>query len=226
MKEMIRVLIVDDHAMVREGLRTFIHKQDGIDVVGSAKDGEQAVQMALELKPDVILMDIVMPGKDGIQAISEIMQKAPQTRILVVTSFSDNNKVFAAIKAGAIGYLLKDSSAEELIDAIHSVKQGIFSMQPSIAHKIINEISSPLAESSPLLKEALTERELAVLKLAAQGNSNREIGATLHISEWTVRTHISKVLRKLHLANRTQITLYALREGLVYLNDNPGDGNT
>jgi NarL family two-component system response regulator LiaR len=219
MTDIIRVLIVDDHAMVRQGLHTFIHMQDGIDVVGSAEDGEQAVCMTLELKPDVVLMDLVMPRKDGVQATREIMQKLPQTRILVITSFSDDNKVFAAIQAGAIGYLLKDSSAEDLIDAIHSVNQGIFSMHPSIAHAMIKEFNSPSAANLLPFKESLTEREVMVLRQVARGDSNHDIGATLCISEWTVRAHIGKILRKLHLVNRTQITLYALREGLVDLKD-------
>jgi NarL family two-component system response regulator LiaR len=211
----IRILVVDDHAVVREGLRALIDSEPGMTLVGEAADGEQAVQRARSLQPDVILMDLVMPRKGGIEAIGEIVGENPDLRILVLTSFAEDDKVFPAIKAGALGYLLKDSSAEELLRAIRDVHRGEPSMHPTIAHKLMRELQRP--SDLPPTEEPLTEREVEVLRLVARGLSNQKIADRLVVSERTVRTHVSNILDKLHLANRTEAALYALREGLASL---------
>jgi NarL family two-component system response regulator LiaR len=213
MTETIRILIADDHAVVREGLRGFIASEPGMEVVGEARDGAEAVIKARSLRPDVILMDLVMPRKDGLDAIREIKAENAEARILVLTSFADDDKVFPAIKRGALGYLLKDSSPQDLLDAIRDVYHNASSLHPTIARKLIREFSQPA--NLPPDAEPLTEREVEVLRLVAQGLSNEEIGARLFIAERTVRTHVSNILGKLHLANRTQAALYALREGLA-----------
>ena len=211
----IRILIADDHAIVREGLRTLIASEPGMELVGEAADGTEAVSLARSLEPDVILMDLVMPHKDGLEAISEIKHKNPEMCILVLTSFSEEDKVFPAIRAGALGYLLKDSSPQQLLQAIYDVHRGESSLHPTVALKLVREISQP--SDLPPAEHPLTEREVDVLELVAQGLSNQEIADQLVISEWTVRTHVRNILGKLHLANRTQAALYALREGLAEL---------
>jgi NarL family two-component system response regulator LiaR len=215
MTEPIRVLIADDHAVVREGLRTLINTEPGMEVVGEAKDGGEAVELALELRPDIILLDMVMPEKDGLAAISDIKRDNPEAHILVLTSFSDDDKVFPAIKAGALGYLLKNSSPQTLLKAILDVHRGEPSMSPAVAKKLMMEMRRP--QELPLTTEPLTEREVDVLRLIAQGLTNQEIAAKLFIGEGTVRTHVSSILSKQHLANRTQAALYALREGFASL---------
>jgi len=211
----IRIVIADDHAIVREGLRTLIASEPNMELVGEAADGDAAVEKALALRPDVVLMDLVMPCKTGIQAIDEIQRANPDIRILVLTSFAEEEKVFPAIRAGALGYLLKDSSPQQLLQAIYDVYRGESSLHPSIALKLIRELKQP-PDLSPV-ESPLTEREVTVLKLVAQGLTNQEIADRLVISEWTVRTHVRNILGKLHLANRTQAALYALREGLAHL---------
>ena len=215
MTESIRILIADDHAIVREGLRALIDAKPDMEMVGEAADGIEAVLKARSLQPDVILLDLVMPRQDGIEAIREIKQENPNARILVITSFAEDEKVFPAIKAGALGYLLKDSSPQELLHAIRDVYQGRSSLHPTIALKLIRELSRP--SDLPPTEEPLTEREVEVLRLVAQGLTNQEIAKKLVISERTVGTHVSNILEKLHLANRTQAALYALREGLASL---------
>jgi len=217
MAENIRILIADDHAVVREGLRALIEVETGMELVGEAADGIEAVQKARSLHPDVILLDLVMPRMGGIEAIGEIKAEDPGARILVVTSFAEDDKVFPAIKAGALGYLLKDSTPRELIQAIRDVYQSEPTMHPTIARKLMRELQRP--PKLPPTEEPLTERELEVLSLVARGLSNQEIGEKLFINERTVRTHVSNILSKLHLANRTQATLYALREGLARLDE-------
>ena len=215
----IRVLVVDDHAIVRKGIRALLSREHEIEVVGEAADGEEAIEQARSLCPDVILMDLVMPRLDGIEAIKRIVAQQPKARILVLTSFAADDKVFPAIKVGALGYLLKDSGPDELVQAIHHVYRGESSLDPSIARKLLQEISHP-PKIAPTT-DPLTERELDVLRLVAQGKSNREIAEQLVITEMTVRTHVSNILSKLHLASRTQAALYALKEGLASLEDVP-----
>ena len=210
---MIRVLIVDDHAIVRKGIRALLSESGGFEIVAEAADGHEAVLAAEETKPDVILMDLLMPGMDGIEATRQITGRQPEARILVLTSFAADNKLFPAIKAGALGYLLKDSSPEELVRAIHQVHRGEPALHPTIARKLLQEVAHP-ADLEPA-PEALTVRELAVLRLIAQGLSNQEIADELSVSEPTVRTHVSRILGKLHLASRTQAALYAVQEGLT-----------
>jgi NarL family two-component system response regulator LiaR len=214
-KEKIRVLIADDHAVVREGLRALIVSEPGLTVIDEAVDGVEAIAKAHSLQPDVILLDLQMPRKNGIEAIEEIKTDNPNARILVLTSFAEDDKVFPAIKAGALGYLLKDSSPQELLQAIRDTYQGESSLHPAIARKLIREINRP--SDLPPAADPLTEREVEVLKLVAQGLTNQEIADRLIISERTVRTHVGNILDKLHLANRTQAALYALREGLADL---------
>jgi NarL family two-component system response regulator LiaR len=218
----IRILIADDHAVVREGLRALIEAKPDMELVGEAEDGVEAVLMARSLKPDVILLDLLMPRMDGIEAIGEIKQENPHARILILTSFAADDKVFPAIKAGALGYLLKDSSSQALIQAIREVYQGESSLHPTIARKLIREILRP-STAAPA-ENLLTEREVAVLKLIAGGLSNQEIAETLVISQRTVSSHVSNILEKLHLANRTQAAVYALREGLASLGQRAEDG--
>ncbi|MBC8504051.1 MAG: response regulator transcription factor [Chloroflexi bacterium] len=215
MTDTIRILICDDHAIVRKGLRTLIDSEPGMEVIGEAANGREAVLKVQSLQPDVILMDLVMPRMGGVEAIIEIKKDFPEARLLVITSFAEEEKVFAAIKAGALGYLLKDSSPEQLVQAIHDVHRGESSLHPTIALKLIREISQPA--DLPPTDDPLTERELEVLKLVALGSTNQEIAAALFISERTVGNHIGNILSKLHLANRTQAALYALRKGLASL---------
>lgn len=217
MSNSIRVLVADDHPVVRKGILALLASEPDIEVVGEAKDGREAVTLAEKLRPDVILMDLVMPGMDGIEAIRHITAQQPETRTLVLTSFAADDQVFPALKAGAVGYLLKDSGPEDLVDAIYEVYRGESSLHPSIARKVLQELSAP-PERLPAL-DPLTEREVEVLRLVARGLSNQEIAGELVISEATVRTHVSNVLGKLHLASRTQAALYALREGLASLDE-------
>lgn len=212
----IHILLVDDHAIVREGLRTFISTEPGMEVVGEAANGLEAIKKACDLQPDVILMDMAMPQMGGLEAILKIKEVCPEAKILVLTSFSDDDTVFPAIKAGALGYLLKNASPERLLNAIRDVYQGKSAISADIANKLIQEMQRQ--SNLPLTKDPLTERELDVIKLVAQGMTNFEIAETLVITEGTVRTHVSSILSKLHLANRTQAALYALREGYTPLN--------
>jgi two-component system, NarL family, response regulator LiaR len=218
----IRVLLVDDHAIVRKGLRALLTEVDDIEVVGEAADGQQAIDQALALQPDVILMDIVMPDVDGIEATRQISRRQPEVRVLALTSFASDDKLFPAIKAGALGYLLKDSAPEDLLQAIRQVHRGEPSLHPRIARKLLHELgrpSSPKPPPQPQIVEPLTEREVEVLRSVARGLSNQQIAEALSIAEVTVRTHVSHILDKLHLANRVQATLYALREGLSTLDN-------
>ena len=215
----IRVLIADDHAILRKGIRALLSTEPDIQVVGETENGLETVIQAQALRPDVILMDLVMPEMDGIEATRRITAEQPGVRILVLTSFAADDKVFPAIKAGALGYILKDSGPAELVQAIHQVYRGQPSLEPSIALKVLQELSHP--PQRPPTPEPLSERELEVLRLLAQGKSNREIADQLVITELTVRTHVSNILGKLHLASRTQAALYALKEGLASLDDVP-----
>lgn len=217
MSELIRVLIADDHTVVRGGLIALLEDVEGINVVAEAGDGVEALLKVRSVKPDVILMDLMMPRMTGIEAIEEIKRENPNARILVLTSFSEDDKVFAAIKAGAQGYLLKEVSPHDLVQAIRDVYHGESSLHPAIARKLIRELNRP--STLPPSDEPLTEREAEVLVLVARGLSNQDIANKLVISERTVRTHVSNILGKLHLANRTQAALYALKEGLTTLDE-------
>lgn len=217
MVEQIRVLIADDHAIVRSGIRALLETVDSIEVVGEAADGRQAVAAVARQQPDVVLMDLEMPVMDGIETIRQVMAQWPETRILVLTSFATDDRVLPAVKAGALGYLLKDSEPDALIQAIRQVHRGESSLHPKIARKLMQELSRPSAQ--PTTADPLTTREVEVLQVVAQGLSNQEIADKLVISEATVRSHISNILSKLHLASRTQVALYALREGYASLDD-------
>ena len=219
MNQSIRVLIVDDHAIVRQGIRALLATERDIQVIGEASNGAEAVEQAQTLCPDVILMDLVMPKMDGIEAIRHITARQSDVRILVLTSFAADDQVFPAIKAGALGYLLKDTGPQDLLHAIHQVRRGEPALEPSIALKVLAELAHP--PQKPPTPDPLTGRELDVLRLVAEGRSNREIAELLVITEMTVRTHVSNILSKLHLASRTQAALYALREGLASLENAP-----
>lgn len=216
----IRVLLTDDHAIVRKGVRALLATEPDIQIVGEASNGAEAVTQAEALCPDVILMDLMMPKLDGIEATRQITAKIPDARVIVLTSFAADEKVFPAIKAGALGYLLKDSGPEQLVRAIHQVYRGEPSLEPSIARKVLFELAQP-PKQQPLTADPLTERELDVLRLVAQGCSNKEIALKLSVSDLTVRTHVSNILSKLHLASRTQAALYALQKGITSLADIP-----
>lgn len=215
----IRVVLADDHTIVRKGIRAVLRNLPEIEVVGEAANGWEAIAEIEKLQPDVVLMDLMMPKLDGIEAIRRISQDHPEVRILVLTSFASEDKIFPAIKAGALGYQLKDSSPEELAQAIHQVYHGESSLHPVIARKVLQELSRPVER--PPTPDPLTPREVEVLQMVAQGLSNQEIAERLVISETTVRTHVSNILSKLHLASRTQAALYALREGLASLDESP-----
>ncbi len=219
MAQSIRVLIVDDHAIVRKGISALLSTEADIEVLGEAANGAEGVEKAEALRPDVVLMDMVMPRMDGIEATRRITAMTGGPRVLVLTSFAADDKVFPAIKAGALGYLLKDSSPSELIRAIRQVHRGEPSLEPAIASKVLFELAHP-PKAEPTT-DPLTERELEVLRLIAQGYSNRQIADELVITEMTVRAHVSNVLSKLHLASRTQAALFALREGLASMDDIP-----
>jgi len=207
----ISVLIVDDHPVVRQGLRAFLELQADLEVVGEAADGVEALEKVGKLLPDVVLMDLVMPRMDGITAIRQIRALSPSTRILVLTSFSEDDKVFPAVKAGAHGYLMKDIRPVELAESIRSVYRG----EPSLHSEIAKKLMDQLAQGKEETEEKLTPRETEVLSLIATGHSNKEIAAALYISEKTVKTHVSNILQKLHLADRTQAALYAVRQKIA-----------
>ena len=209
--EPLRILIADDHAVVREGLEAILNTQADMTLVGMATNGEEAVSLAEELKPDVILIDLVMPQMDGVAAIQAIRADNPRAQILVLTSFADDERVFPAIKAGAMGYLLKDTLRQDLLQAIREVAQGKMTLHPEIARRMVRELNHPTAQ--PL--DALTEREHETLLLIAEGLSNQEIAQKMCIHENTVAKYVSAMLSKLGLTSRTQAALFAIRNGLV-----------
>lgn len=221
--ERIRVLIVDDHAMVRQGLRTFLELQDGselpIEVTGEAANGIEAVQLAKRTQPNIVLLDLMMPEMDGLQATPKILEASPNTRVIILTSFGEEDKVLPAIRAGAHGYLLKDIPPTELVQAVREAYLGKVQLHPDVAKKLMSAVA---AKESPAAKPAtgdsesgLTEREREVLQLIANGMNNRDIAAKLVISEKTVKTHVSNILAKLNLDDRTQAAVYALRRGIA-----------
>jgi len=215
MSNKIRILVVDDHAVVRKGLQALISSDDDMEVVGEAVNGVEAVESARVLKPDVILLDMVMPEQGGIETIKKLFDQQFDVKILVLTSFSDQEKVIPAIQAGVLGYLLKDTQPEQLLQAIRAVSQGQTYLHPLIALQVIQEVNRPVEDEEGLL----TSREVAVLKLVARGFSNNDIAESLLINERTVGNHISNLLSKLHFTNRTQAALYALRQGMVTLDE-------
>lgn len=217
--EKIRLLIVDDHAMVRQGLRTFLELQDTsalpIEVVGEAANGVQGVELARKTQPDIVLLDLVMPEMDGIQAVPRIIGCSPNSRVIILTSFGEEDKVLPAIRAGAQGYLLKDIPPDELVEAVRQAYLGKVQLHPEIAKKLMSAVAAkegarPATAIAPS-EGGLTDREQEVLRLIAEGMNNREIAAKLVISEKTVKTHVSNILSKLHLDDRTQAAIYALR---------------
>jgi DNA-binding NarL/FixJ family response regulator len=214
----IRILIVDDHAVVRQGLRTFLELQDHselpINVVGEAGNGKEAVELAQHTQPDIVLLDLVMPEMDGIQATRQILEGSPKSRIIILTSFGEEDKVLPAIRAGAHGYLLKDIPPDELVHAIREAHLGKVQLHPEVAKKLILALAAKESSGSQTASD-LTDRELEVLSLIADGLSNREIAEKIFISQKTVKTHVSSILSKLHLADRTQAAIYALKHGLA-----------
>jgi DNA-binding NarL/FixJ family response regulator len=212
MAEAIRVLLVDDHAVVREGLRTFLELQEGVEVVGEAGDGEEALLRAEEERPDVVLMDLVMPRLDGVGAMRELRRRLPATRVIVLTSFADDEQLLPAIQAGAAGYLLKNVQPQELARAVRAAHAGHALLDPAVAARLVEAIAQP-AGAPP--RERLTPREGEVLELIARGLPNKRIARELGVSEKTVKTHVGHVLAKLGVTDRTQAALYAVRSGLA-----------
>jgi NarL family two-component system response regulator LiaR len=210
---MIRIVLVDDHAVVRGGLRFLLEQQPDMEVIGEGKDGAQGVALVTSLLPDVVLLDLLMPRMDGITAVREMNRLTPHTRIIILTSYYEDDQIFGAIKAGAISYLLKDAGPEELVEAVRAAARGEGVLHPQVAARVLREMQ----QRSPL--QELTTRELDVLTLIARGRSNAEIAAELVIGEGTVKTHVSNILTKLHLADRTQAAIYALQQRLVPLKD-------
>ena len=209
---MIRVLVADDHAVVRQGLRTFLELQEDIEVVADAADGRAALAAVAEHQPDVVLMDLVMPGLDGIEAIRRITGERPLTRVIALTSFLDDDKVFPAVRAGAAGYVLKDVEPPELVQAIRTVHAGEALLHPAVAARLMDEVAAAGGRDTP---ENLTPREREVVELIARGLSNKRIALELGIAEKTVKTHVSNILSKLGLTDRTQVALHAVRERWV-----------
>lgn len=210
----IKLLIADDHTVVRKGLSSLLSGEKyGIEVAGEASDGNQAIEMSEQLQPDVILMDLVMPGKSGLEAIKEIKQRQPQARILVLTSYAEDENVLAAIQAGAYGFLLKDTSTEELFHTIHSVFADKLTLPQELTHILLR--SQAKSSETPSRSDVLTEREGDVMRCVAQGLSNKQIAGQLLISTATVRSHVSSIMRKFNLENRTQLAIYARENGLI-----------
>jgi NarL family two-component system response regulator LiaR len=212
-KEKIRILIVDDHQVVRQGLRTFLELQPDLVVAGEAGDGIVAVDMVRTIKPDIVLMDLVMPRLDGIAATRQVVAMGLPTKVIALTSFTEDDRVFPAIQAGACSYLLKDVSPDDLVEAIRAAYRGEARLHPDITRKLMEKVANRVNFQSST--EDLTEREVEVVRLIARGFTNREIAENLIISEKTTKTHVSNILSKLHLADRTQLAIYAINKGLV-----------
>jgi len=209
----IRILVVEDQNVVREGLIAILSYQPDMEVVGEAGDGIQAVELARKTRPDVILLDMVMPRQDGLTTIPKLRAITPEARILVLSSFAESDRVYQAIKAGALGYMLKDTTRVQLLQSIRDVACGHASIHPSIAMKVIHEFDHP--SEGALTNQTLTRRELEALRLIARGLSNQEIACSLVVHERTIAKYVSSILNKLHVSNRTQAALYAIREGLA-----------
>ena len=209
----IKVLVVEDQSVVREGVVAILSLQKDMEVVGEAVDGIVAVELARKMKPDVILLDMVMPRQDGLTTIPLLKEHVPDAHILVLTSFDESSRVYQAIKSGALGYMLKDTTRVQLLQSIRDVAKGQASIHPSIALKVIHDIDHPTESTG--MTESLTRRELETLRLIARGFSNQEIASTLVVHERTIAKYVSSILNKLHLANRTQAALYAINQGLT-----------
>lgn len=213
-KEQITILIVDDHAIVREGIRAFLDIQPDCNVVGEAESGSIAIQMATELVPDIILMDLMMPGMDGVEATRQIKQVSPRSQIIVLTSFHEDEHIFPALRAGALSYVLKDIPPDDLVEVVRKAVHGESVLHPRVAARVVMELRGVRhAAPNPFIE--LSERELEVLRLIAAGHSNAEIAAQLVISEKTVKGHLSNILSKLHLMDRTQAAVFAWQQGLI-----------
>lgn len=218
---MIKVFQADDHAIVRSGMRWLISGEEDMELVGESADGEAAITDILRTRPDVVLLDLHMPKKTGLEVIPIIKAQLPDVKILVITSFGDDAHVFPAIQMGAMGYLLKDTAPNDILEAIRELYHGRAVIHPTIALRVLQEVNKPRIQDKPLTEDPLSQREMEILKLVATGQTNQEIADYLVVSERTVRTHVSNILSKLHLANRTQAALYALREGIASLDDVP-----
>ncbi len=214
MEDAIRVILVDDHNMVRLGLKAYFSTLTDIQVVGEAGTGEEAVRLAADLAPDVVLMDLVMPGMDGVEATRQVKKVSPRTQVIVVTSYHEDEHIFPAIRTGALSYVLKDIDPDDLADAIRRANAGEAVVNPRVAARLVKELRGQ-REGAPNAFSELTDREMEVLRQIAAGKSNHEIAETLVISEKTVKSHITNILNKLHLADRTQAAVYAWQEGIV-----------
>ena len=214
MSEPITVLLVDDHEMVRRGVRAFLETQPDITVVAEAGSGDEAVRLAAEHAPDVALMDLIMPGMDGVEATRRLIAQSPRTRVVMLTSYHDDEHVFPAIRAGALSYVLKEVGPEELADAVRKAAAGEAVLHPRVAARVVRELHGARRDEPNAFRE-LSDRELEVLKLIAEGLSNAEIASRLYVSEKTIKSHVSNILGKLHLADRTQAAVFAWRQGVV-----------
>ncbi|MBI5933048.1 MAG: response regulator transcription factor [Chloroflexi bacterium] len=214
MSKTISILIVDDHEVVRNGIRSYLETLPEFQVVGEAGSGEEAIQLVAEHIPDVVLMDIIMPGMDGIETTRRVKQISPRTQVVALTSYHEDAHIFPTLKAGAISYILKDMKMEKLAEALHRAVQGEVTLHPRVAARVLQNIRGGDGEDPQLFAE-LTERELDVLKLIANGLSNNQIAGKLFITENTVKGHVSNILSKLHLADRTQVAVYAWQRGIV-----------
>ncbi len=214
MAEEITVLLVDDHALVRQGVRAFLQTQQDINVVAEASNGDEAVREAAEHAPDVALMDLIMPGTDGVEATRRLKDRSPRTRVIVLTSYHDDEHIFPAIRAGALSYVLKEVGPEELAEAIRKAAAGEAVLHPRVASRVVRELHGAGSDTPNAYRE-LSDRELEVLRLIADGLANSEIAARLYLSEKTVKSHVGNILSKLHLADRTQAAVYAWRQGVV-----------
>jgi NarL family two-component system response regulator LiaR len=208
------IIIADDHEVVRNGVRSFLETVPEFQVVGEAASGEEAIALVSEFIPDIVLMDLIMPGLDGVETTRRIKKISPRTQVVVLTSYHEDVHIFPALKAGAISYILKDMKMEKLVDVLRRAVQNEVTLHPLVAARVLQNIRGELGEDQPLFTE-LTERELDVLKLIAKGYTNTQIADELIISENTVKGHVSNILSKLHLADRTQVAVYAWQQGIV-----------
>jgi NarL family two-component system response regulator LiaR len=215
MTEPITIILVDDHEVVRKGVRAYLETLPDFRVVGEASSGEEAISLVSELIPDVVLMDLIMPGMDGVETTRRIKKISPRTQVVVLTSYHEDAHIFPALKAGAISYILKDMKMEKLVEVLHRAVQGEVTLHPRVAVRVLQNIRGEGQDSEPLFTE-LTERELDVLKLIASGLTNSQIAEKLVISENTVKGHVSNILSKLHVADRTQVAVYAWQRGIVH----------